>query len=238
MIYLGATGALAWTDQLEEAGAAQDVGIAEAQRRGSAPMFMHGSIYRAITEFRAGNLERAEDQNHGRRAYEFARELGAELFVANFLIPVLLERGLIGETFDLIELLELAEPDLDLWQGVSVLAGRGRVRVALGDVEQGVADMLDAGGRMTVAGYQLSVIVDWVPSAATALVRLGRHGDAGRLAERELADAVAFGAPRRHGMALSACGSLDTGPEGLAWLQEAVRILEHDRRGWSTRARS
>jgi DNA-binding CsgD family transcriptional regulator len=224
VVYLAATGALAWTDRLDEAARAQELGIAEAQRRGSAPMFMHGSVYRAITAFRAGDLDVAED--HAQRAYELARELGTELFVANFLIPVLLERDRVPDAFELIDSLGLTEAELDLWQGVSVLAGRGQVRVALGHLEQGVVDLVEAGRRMTDAGYQLSVLVDWVPSAVTALVRLGRDREARRLAEQELAEAAGFGAPRRYGIAMSVCGKLDRGSQGMDRLLQAVRILE------------
>ena len=63
-------------------------------------------------------------------------------------------------------------------------------------------------------------------AAALALAELGSRAEAMELAQRELQEAVAFGATRRHGMALSACGLLDPGPEGLALLDEAVRVLE------------
>ena len=72
---------------------------------------------------------------------------------------------------------------------------------------------------MAAAGWQLSVATDWVPAAARALVECGRSGEASELAARELAEAVAFGAPRRHGMALSLSGLLDLGEAGLARLR-------------------
>jgi hypothetical protein len=112
------------------------------------------------------------------------------------------------------------------WHGVVTLAGRGVVRVAMGDLERGAADMLDADRRMSSAGLQLSVLTDWVAAATRTLVHLGRQADAQEIAVRELEQAIAFGAARRHGIALSVCGSLDSGDDALVSLCRAVEILE------------
>jgi DNA-binding CsgD family transcriptional regulator len=225
LAHSGATAGLCWADELADAALAQEVAIAEAQRRGSAPMFMAMSCWRGETAARAGELAEAED--HLWRAYELGGELGAGHFSEMFLIGVLLERGRLDECQKLAEALELDEQRLALWQGVIVLAQRGRARVALGELGPGVSDMLAADRRMAAAGCHLSVLVDWAPTATLALARLGRDDEARRLADRELADAVAFGAPRRHGLALSACGLLDQGEDGLARLRHAAAILEH-----------
>ena len=222
--YGGAASALSMADQLDEAGRAFDRGIADAQRRGSAPLFMAMSSFRAVTAYRAGDLDLAED--HGQRAFELGRELGADLLPAHFLIPVLLELGRSEEALQLAESRVLTERELQLWHGVVVLAERGRVRVARGELEFGVADLLDADRRTAAGGLRLSTFSDWWPSAAAALTRLGRLEEAAELARRELADAVAFGAPRRHGIALSVSGSIDPTARGLSALQEAVRVLE------------
>jgi DNA-binding CsgD family transcriptional regulator len=79
---------------------------------------------------------------------------------------------------------------------------------------------------MTAAGHQLSVLSDWVPAATHALVRLGREGHAKEIADRELEQAIAFGAPRRHGIALSVRGTLDPDEDALVSLRQAVEILE------------
>jgi DNA-binding CsgD family transcriptional regulator len=79
---------------------------------------------------------------------------------------------------------------------------------------------------MATAGCDLSVMADWVFTATLGLTALGRQDEARALATRELAAATAFGAPRRYGLALSACGLLDPGPRGLEHLSEAVGLLE------------
>jgi DNA-binding CsgD family transcriptional regulator len=222
--YVGAASALSIAGELEEAGAALEDGLADAQRRGSAPLFMAMSSFRAATAYRAGQLDLAED--YGRRALDLGRELGVDLLPTHFLMPVLIELGRAAEALALTESLVLAEPDLQLWHGVVVLAERGRARVALGELESGVADLVDADQRATSAGLHLSTFSDWWPSAAAGLARLGRRDEARVLAGRELADAVAFGSHRRHGIMLSVSGGLDPTAEGLAALRQAAAILE------------
>jgi DNA-binding CsgD family transcriptional regulator len=220
--YGGAARALTWTEQFMNAGPAQEVGLAEAQRRGSGPMFMHASTVCSVTSLRLGELDQAED--HAQRAYELAREIGSAHFAAMFLIPILAERGRLDDARAILDSLPLGQAELQVWQGVGVLAERGRVRIASGDLT-GVSDMLEADRRMTAAGCHLSVLVEWVATAVAALARLGRADEAAAVAQRELQTATAFGAPRRKAIALTVCGGLDGGAEGLAQLREAVELV-------------
>jgi DNA-binding CsgD family transcriptional regulator len=221
--YGGSARALTWTEQFRDAGPAQALGLAEAQRRGSAPMFMHASTVCSVTSLRLGDLDQAED--HALRAYELTREYGSAHFATMFLIPILVERGRLDEARAILEPLSLGEAELRIWQGVGVLAERGRVRIASGELQAGVADVLEADRRMSAAGCHLSVLVEWVAAAVGALTRLGRLDEARAIAARELEDANAFGAPRRRATALSVCGGLDDGPAGLAQLREAAELL-------------
>jgi DNA-binding CsgD family transcriptional regulator len=225
LAYVGAIAALGWADELEKAGDSADAAIALAQRRGSFPVFAGLSTWRGAAAFRAGDLQTAEA--HLERAYEIACEIGSGVFVAMFYVPTLAERGRADQALTVLDSIPLTEAELQLWQGVIVLAARGCTRIALGQLEPGVADTLEADRRMAEHRLHLSVVADWVPATAAALAQLGRLGDARELAERELADAVAFAAPRRHGMILSASGLLDPGPAGLTSLGDAVALLEH-----------
>ncbi len=222
--YGGAARVLTWTEQFEHAWPAQELGLAEAQRRGSAPMFMHASTVCSVTALRLGDLDQAED--HAQRAYELAREMGSGHFAAMFLLPVLAERGRHADGRAVLDSLTFGEAELGVWQGVGALAERGRLRAATGELEAGVSDMLEADRRMSDAGCHLSVLVEWSAAAVAALARLGRVDEALAVAQRELEAAVAFGAPRRSAMALSALGTLHDGEEGLARLTEAVAVLE------------
>jgi DNA-binding CsgD family transcriptional regulator len=221
--YLGASMALFVSDHLEEARDALEAGLGAAQRRGSAPMFVQMSEFRAGVALRMGDLDVAED--HAQRAYELGGELGLRHWPMTYLLPILLERGRAAEALRVIATLPLGEPELRLWPGVIVLAHRGCAHVMRGDLRAGVADLLDADRRMATGRCDLSVCMDWVPTAAPALAALGREDEARALTVRELAAAVAFGAPRRYGVALSACGRLDSSPLGLERLREAVDLL-------------
>lgn len=218
--YVTAAQALCWTAELAEAAEALERGIVEAERRGSAPMLMQLALVRSETALRAGDLDIAE--RWAERALELGRELDVAHIAATGLLPVLLERGRSPEASELVEQLEVAETTV----GMLLLAQRGMTRIARGQPEIGVADLLSADQRMAAAGLQQAVQSDWVPAAAAALVALERHEEAQALARRELAQAAAFGAPPRHGLALSVCGSLERGERGLALLREGVAILE------------
>ena len=221
--YLGASMSLFVCDRFEEASQALDAGIAEAQRRGSVPMFVQMSTFRACTALRMGDLSLAED--HAQRVSELGSDLGVGHWWMLALVPVLLERGGPEEAMRVIETLPLGEREMRVSPAVAVLAHRGCARFSVGQTRSGLADMFAADRRMAGAGCDLSVFVDWVPTATLALTALGRGDEARALAARELAAAAAFGAPRRHGVALSVCGSLDLGADGIDQLREAAQLL-------------
>jgi DNA-binding CsgD family transcriptional regulator len=221
--YVTAALALCQSDRVEEAARALEAGIVEAQQRGSAPMLLQLAMIRTETAMRAGDIDLAEEYSD--RTFELGRELGADLVGMLWRPIVLLERGRSRQAVELFASLELNLAN-DLFEAFLV-AHRGRVRVACGDVGPGVADLLEVDRRMRAATLVTSAAIpDWVPAAALGLAALGRTGEAQGLAARELKEAAAFGSSRRHGVALSLCGVLDAGPEGLAWLRDAVAVLE------------
>jgi DNA-binding CsgD family transcriptional regulator len=218
--YVTAALGLCWTGQLDQATDAVERGMLEAERRGSAPMRLQLALVRSETGLRAGDLSAAAE--YAQRGLELARELDATQVALTCVIPVLLERGRLDEAWELVEHHEIADSST----GMDLLSCRGKVRLALGQCESGVADLLEADERMKAAGLQQTVQVDWVAAVAAALVQLERHEAAQELSMRELAEAVVFGETRRHGIALSVCGTLDHGANGLECLHDAVAILE------------
>jgi DNA-binding CsgD family transcriptional regulator len=225
--YASACTALAYADSLERATAAAEAGLVEAQRRGSLPMFFQLSWVRSDVAWRAGELDVAED--HAQRALDTARALGgggAEIVGAAALAAILVERGRVQDAAEVVEPFELTDAALQLDEAVVLLSRRGIVRVAAGDRERGLADLLDANRRMSTAGMDLSVRSDWVPAAALTLAELGQIADAQRVADRELRAATQFGSPRRLGIALMTRGLLDTGDHGSALLRDAIVVLE------------
>jgi hypothetical protein len=69
--YVTASWVLCMVDRLSEAADAADRGLAEAQRRGSAPMFLQLALLRTDVALRAGDLEAAEE--FAERALELGR---------------------------------------------------------------------------------------------------------------------------------------------------------------------
>jgi len=220
--YVTAAVALCESDRLQEAARALKTGIREAQRRGSAPMLLQLSMIATETAIRAGDIGLADE--YSEQMLELGRELGAGVVGVLWRPIVLLEQGRPGEAAELLESLEL-NIGTDLFEAMLV-AHRGRVRIACGGLEAGVSDLVEVDRRTRAAGLVTSALIpDWVRAAALGMAVLGRGNEAEELAARELSDAVAFGSSRRHGVALSLCGALNSGPEGLAWLREAVAVL-------------
>jgi DNA-binding CsgD family transcriptional regulator len=219
--YVTATWVLCLVDRLAESADAADRGLAEAQRRGSAPMFLQLALLRADVALRAGDLDTAEEFSE--RALELGRELGAELFGTMFLALALIERGRIDQAAEMVESVKLPSAGMN---AAVLLAIRGLVRIDAGRHEPGLADLLEADERARAASQNLGLGTPWVPSAAVALVALGRREEAIEIATRELAAAEAFGAPHLRGILLSVCASLESGPDALSRLREAASLLE------------
>ena len=144
--YVPAAAALCMSDRFPDAAEALDAGIAAAQRRGLAPMFLQLATVRAEAALRMGDVDTA--QLYAERAFELGREFAAEQIALLWLPIVLLERGDVRSASDLVESIELNGPILGGSFGVMLVAHRGRVRIAAGALESGVLDLLDADRRM------------------------------------------------------------------------------------------
>jgi DNA-binding CsgD family transcriptional regulator len=107
-----------------------------------------------------------------------------------------------------------------------LIDGRGRLRLAQGDLRAGIDDLL--------AGYQLLARFAMTnpagthcrSTAAVALAALDRHDEAHQLVAEELAAARKFGAPATVGTSLRAAGLIEAGSTGIEHLREAVAQLE------------
>ena len=105
------------------------------------------------------------------------------------------------------------------------LIARGRLRIAQGRLDEGVADLLWSGQRREARGLRWPS--DWKAFAAPALASLGDNGTAAKLAREQLAAARRVGTPGALGMSLRAAALAIGADERLALLREAVAVLEH-----------
>jgi DNA-binding CsgD family transcriptional regulator len=157
---------------------------------------------------------------------DFAPGLG---FAATVLSDVAVEAGQLDEAQAQLDLL----PRQGWPAGVGTVlipAARGRLRLAQGRAAEALADFRACGELFGADVWGMPIretgYVHARSGAALALLRLGRRQDAVRLADAELADVRAFGAPRALGIALRVAGLARGGPEGLALLRESAAVLD------------
>jgi DNA-binding CsgD family transcriptional regulator len=105
------------------------------------------------------------------------------------------------------------------------LTARGRLRIAQGQVREGIEDLLWCGQRLEALGLRWPG--DWRAVAAPALASLGDQEAAAALAREHLDLARRVGVPGALGTSLRAAALAIGGDGRLALLQEAVSVLEH-----------
>jgi DNA-binding CsgD family transcriptional regulator len=150
----------------------------------------------------------------------------------HFIVPQLLAVAIIvqierGE-------LEVAAEHAAAGQGSAVAAGRGygaeflvaraRLRIAQGEVENGVQELLRCGERVQAFGARWPN--HWQTYAAPAIASLGDVETAARLAREQLEVNRRVGAPGALGRSLRTAAAAIEEDERLELLQEAVAVLE------------
>jgi DNA-binding CsgD family transcriptional regulator len=139
-------------------------------------------------------------------------------------ISVHVERGALEAAAELArrgEALGIAE---DRTYVAEYLIARGRLRIAQGNVKEGVDDLLWCGRRLEALGLQWPC--DWKAFATPALASLGETGTAAKLAREQLDMARRVGAPGALGLSLRAAAAAIGGEERPALLEEAMTVLE------------
>jgi len=212
-LYL-ATNTLTLCEQFSEVdGVFADI-ITEAHGRGSALGYAIASCFRADAANRRGDPRagraHAEAAVAASEAHGWALGLPMAIGV---LVDALLEMGEPDAAQAALEQAPLtAGPQLpDNVFFIPVLFSRGRLRIAQGGVDEGLADVLEAGRRQDAWGAPNPSVLPWRSTAAEALLALGERDQAAELAATELALAERFGAPRtltvaRRAVALAAAG--------------------------------
>jgi DNA-binding CsgD family transcriptional regulator len=140
-------------------------------------------------------------------------------------IVVQVERGALGAAAELARIGERLALSGNQGYAGDYMTARARLRIAAGDVEAGVADLLWCGDHRAARGQLWPS--DWKTFLAPALASLGENLRAAELAREHLAMARRVGAPGALGRALRAAAlTIDDG-ERLALLEEAVSVLDH-----------
>jgi DNA-binding CsgD family transcriptional regulator/tetratricopeptide (TPR) repeat protein len=209
---------------LDEAVIAYDGALAQAHRRGSIYTFAVAKVFRAQAFVWRGELGEAEADCH--EAFAATETWGTSWLISGLLAPfladALMEQGKLEEAAAALARVE-SLPDTS--QFFLLSDSRARYRLLRGDLAGGVEDLFAAGRHFESIGWTNPAYLAWRSEAALALLQLGDHDEARRLAAEELELARTWGAPRALGAALRAVGLVEGGKVGLARLEEAVAVL-------------
>jgi DNA-binding CsgD family transcriptional regulator len=140
-------------------------------------------------------------------------------------MTVHIERGELDVAAELASRVEPAAVAEDHTYVPGFLVARGRLRIAQGRPDEGVADLLWCGRRL--AAYGLLWPNEWKIWAVPVLAALGQQKQARRFAQEQVAMARQVGAPGALGMSLRAAALVTDGDDRLELLGEAVAVLEH-----------
>ena len=106
----------------------------------------------------------------------------------------------------------------------TLIDGRGRMRLAQGDSQAGIDDLLAGHDLLAGIGVANPAGSHCRSTPAVALARAGRRDEALRLVSEELLDARRFGAPMTVGTSLRAAGVVEGGRAGRRLRPQQARL--------------
>ena len=201
-----------------------DLGLERAREEGH--VARQGVIYgqRAAIELAQGSLRDAQvDAETGLRLIEEPHLSTLQLLAVAITVHV--ERGELDTADALCERGDAQGVAEDRTFLDEYLIARGRLRIAQGDAEQGVSDLLWCGERLEARGVHWA-LGHWRAFAAPALASLGQAETAARLADDQLALARRVGSPVALGLSLRAAALVTVEDRRVPLLEEAVAVLE------------
>jgi DNA-binding CsgD family transcriptional regulator len=223
--YWYALSGLVLADCFEPARAAVDAAQADAREKGSMLGSALAHCFRALLEHRTGDLPAAEgDFRHAIEITPSAR-WAARTYALAFLLEILLDRGRPDEAAAVLATSGMPETAPPLLPFLMLQQSRGRLRIALGEIEAGMADMRSAATGFAAGSFG-ACLWPWRSLHALELARQGERAAALELAREEEALVRGFGAPRALAVSLRALAVVQGGEPGLASLREAVGVLD------------
>ncbi|MFJ9692475.1 LuxR C-terminal-related transcriptional regulator [Kitasatospora sp. NPDC101183] len=223
---LTASWALAACDRLPEAHRALRTVSEESRRRGVHLLHLDDCL-RASVELQLGRVPAAAELVA--TALEASESAGrptiAQPIAAAALVESLIELGELERATAELASRELLDAEVDTPVHLPLLRARGRLRLALGQTDAGVADLLRGRRLDAELGPAAGSVGRWTP-LVTALHSSGRVRDAQELGEEELARARAFGAARPLAVVLRTLAATAAPDRALRLLEEAVGLLD------------
>jgi DNA-binding NarL/FixJ family response regulator len=217
-----------WSDRLDDASRINERMLDEGRRRGSVVVRSAAASMQALVDWRRGRIPDADANSALALELSEAAHGTAALTTAACAVRALvaLVRGADGEELARIEtevLERRADPDALPYH--LVLHARGLIRVTRGELDRGIADLLECGRVSLAWGSGNPSTVPWRSDAALALAQAGERDEARRLAEEELELAESFGARRAIGVAQRALARVADDESTLPTLEQAVESL-------------
>ena len=222
-----ATGSLLWAERYDELRPLLDESIAQAPATGDSGRLAIGLALRGWLALRLGDLAAAEvDARTALAASELRAPALYRVLNGGVLVNALVEQGELDAAEAALAPFD-REIESDYLAAALLRFGRGRLRIAQGRIDEGLADLLGVGELTTRALVTCPSYLPWRSEAALAYLLVGNHDKAEALADQELELAQAFAAPRALGFALRAAALVAGGQVGEARLRESVALLEH-----------
>lgn len=218
--------ALTFSGQNALAREACETTLARARERVHAGEYAHLLTSRHLLALQEGEIRSAEDDIRQHLALMADDPAAGVPFAPAALAGPLLAQGRTAELGELLDLWRVGEHEPAMRWEVWNIVARGEHRLATGDLEGGVADLLAGGGLLIELGIVTPAQRPWRSRAGLTLWRLGRRDEARELIHEELALAQDFAAPRPHGVARHAHALTLTGGERLEGLRAAARLHE------------
>jgi DNA-binding CsgD family transcriptional regulator len=219
--------ALVLSEQHELAMQAFNQLLARARREGTPVAFAFISSMRSQLHYYQGSIPDAiaDARTAIDSGSHFGWTVGVPSLYAN-LANGLLEEGDIPGAERTLASSGVGEEIPDMLLFCDLLRSRGRLRLALGNTQAGIDDLL--AGHELLARFRIANPAGMYcrSTAAVALAGLGRRDEGQELVAAELAAARRFGAPGAIGICLRAAGVVEGSEAGIELLREAVGHLE------------
>jgi DNA-binding NarL/FixJ family response regulator len=216
---------LLWSERYAQLRPLLDASIAQARVSGDGTRLAMGLVNRGWLALRCGDLSAAEaDTRTALAATELPAPPMFRVLSGGVLLEALVEQGELDAAEQALAPLD-SETESGSLISPPLRFARGRLRVAQGQVAEGLEDILAVGALLTRSLITCPGALSWRSEAALAHLALGDRESAERLAEEELQLARAFGAPRALGVALRAAGVVAGGDRAAALLREAIDAL-------------
>jgi DNA-binding CsgD family transcriptional regulator len=216
---------LLWSERYTQLRPLLDASIAQARATGDSTRLAMGLAVRCWLALRRGDLGTAEaDARMSLAATELPAPPMARVLNGAVLVQALVEQGELEAAEQALAPLD-SETESGSLISPPLRFARGRLRVAQGQVAEGLEDILAVGALLT-RSLVMCPVISWRSEAALVKRALGDYESAKRLAEEELQLARAFGAPRALGVAMRAAGLVAAGDSGVSLLREAIDALE------------